>query len=146
MDNNDNEKEQAMSDGSIPADKLVSAYRKIRAAIDEREEAHKVEVGTLKEQLDMISGKLLEICNTQNLDSLRTPVGTVTRRTVTRYWTNDWESMYGFIKERDAPFLLEQRIHNGNMKQFLEENPDTLPIGLNADVKYAITVRKPTNK
>jgi hypothetical protein len=73
-------------------------------------------------------------------------VGTVTRRTVTRYWTNDWEAMYRFIKEKDAPFLLEQRIHNGNMKQFLEDNPDTLPIGLNADTKYAVTVRKPTNK
>jgi hypothetical protein len=73
-------------------------------------------------------------------------MGTVTRRTVTRYWTNDWESMYQFIKEQDAPFLLEQRIHNGNMRQFLEENPDTLPMGLNADTKYAITVRKPTNK
>jgi hypothetical protein len=54
--------------------------------------------------------------------------------------------MYQFIKEQDAPFLLEQRIHNGNMRQFLEDNPDTLPMGLNADTKYAITVRKPTNK
>ncbi len=130
----------------VPADKLVAVYRKIRAAIDEREAAHKEEVGALKSQLDLVSAKILEICNEQNLDSLRTPAGTVTRRTVTRYWTNDWESMYQFIKEQDAPYLLEQRIHNGNMRQFLEENPDTLPMGLNADTKYAITVRKPTNK
>ena len=130
----------------VPADKLVSIYRKIRAVIDEKEAAHKDEVGELKAQLDIVSTKILEICNEQNLDSLRTPMGTVTRRTVTRYWTNDWEAMYRFIKEQDAPFLLEQRIHNGNMRQFLEENPDTLPMGLNADTKYAITVRKPTNK
>ena len=51
-----------------------------------------------------------------------------------------------FIKEQDAPYLLEQRIHNGNMRQFLEDNPETLPIGLNADTKYVISVRKPTNK
>ena len=130
----------------LPADKLVGVYRKIRAAIDKLEEEHKATIGTLKEQLDEVSAKLLDICNTQNVDSLRTPLGTVTRRTVTRYWTNDWEAMYRFIKEQDAPFLLEQRIHNGNMKQYLEENPDTLPIGLNADTKYALTVRKPTNK
>jgi hypothetical protein len=130
----------------VPADRLVKVYRKIRAAIDEKEAAHKEEVGTLKGQLDIVSARILEICNEQNLDSLRTPMGTVTRRTVTRYWTNDWESMYQFIKEQDAPFLLEQRIHNGNMRQFLEDNPDTLPMGLNADTKYAITVRKPTNK
>lgn len=135
-----------MSDDAVPADKLVAVYRKIRGVIDEKEAAHKEEVGQLREQLDTISAKILEICNEQNLDSLRTPVGTVTRRTVTRYWTNDWESMYRFIKEQDVPHLLEQRIHNGNMRQYLEENPDTLPIGLNADTKYAITVRKPTNK
>lgn len=130
----------------VPADKLVAIYRKIRGAMEEKEAAHKEEIGALKGQLDLVSAKILEICNEQNLDSLRTPMGTVTRRTVTRYWTNDWESMYQFIKEQDAPYLLEQRIHNGNMRQFLEENPDTLPMGLNADTKYAITVRKPTNK
>lgn len=130
----------------VPADKLVSIYRKIRAVIDEKEAIHKEELGELKKHLDLVSGEILRICNEQNLDSLRTPMGTVTRRTVTRYWTNDWEAMYGFIKEQDAPHLLEQRIHNGNMRQFLEENPDTLPMGLNADTKYAITVRKPTNK
>jgi hypothetical protein len=130
----------------VPADKLVAVYRKIRAAMDECEAEHKAEISGLKSQLDLVSAKILEICNEQNLDSLRTPAGTVTRRTVTRYWTNDWEAMYRFIKEQDAPFLLEQRIHNGNMRQFLEENPDTLPMGLNADTKYAITVRKPTNK
>lgn len=135
-----------MEGDTMPADRLVRVYRKIRDAINEKEEAHKTEIAELKEQLDIVGAKLLEICNTQNMDSLRTPEGTATRRAVTRYWTNDWESMYGFIKEHDAPFLLEQRIHNGNMKQFLEENPETLPIGLNADTKYVISVRKPTNK
>lgn len=135
-----------MADDTLPADKLVAVYRKIRAAIDDKEAAHKEEIGALKAQMDQVASKLLEICNEQNLDSLRTAQGTVTRRTVTRYWTNDWEAMYRFIKEQDAPHLLEQRIHNGNMRQFLEDNPETLPIGLNADTKYAITVRKPTNK
>ena len=130
----------------LPVDKLVTIYRKIRGVVDEKEAAHKAEIAALKEQLDVVSAKLLDVCNAQNVDSLRTAAGTVTRRTVTRYWTSDWEQMYGFIKEHDAPHLLEQRIHNGNMKQFLEENPDTLPIGLNADTKYAVTVRKPTNK
>lgn len=135
-----------MEDKTLPADKLVAVYRKIRGVIDDKEAEHKAEITELKEQLDMISAKLLEICNDQNLDSLRTPQGTVTRRTVTRYWTNDWEAMYRFIKEQDAPYLLEQRIHNGNMREFLDDNPEVLPIGLNADTKYAITVRKPTNK
>jgi hypothetical protein len=130
----------------IPADKLVAVYRRIRAAIEEREDEHQKEINVLKEKLEMVSDKLLKICNDQNLDSLRTAQGTVTRRVKSRYWTTDWSSMYDFIKNNDAPFLLEQRIHNGNMKQFLEENPDQHPAGLQIDSKYAITVRKPTSK
>ena len=135
-----------MEEPAIPADRLVAVYRRIRAAIEEREEAHAQEINTLKEKLEMVSERLLKICNEQNLDSLRTPEGTVTRRVKSRYWTTDWDQMYKFIKENDAPFLLEQRIHNGNMKQFLEENPDQHPAGLQIDSKYAIVVRKPTNK
>jgi len=135
-----------MEDEVIPADKLVAVYRRIRSAIEDLETEHVKEITTLKEKLEMVSDKLLKICNDQNLDSLRTAEGTVTRRVKSRYWTTDWSTMYNFIKENDAPFLLEQRIHNGNMKQFLEENPEQHPAGLQIDSKYAITVRKPTNK
>ena len=135
-----------MEEEAIPADKLVAVYRRIRSAIEEREAEHAKEIEALKEKLEMVSDKLLKICNDQNLDSLRTPEGTVTRRVKSRYWTTDWSSMYNFIKDNDAPFLLEQRIHNGNMKQFLEENPEQHPAGLQIDNKYAITVRKPSNK
>jgi hypothetical protein len=135
-----------MEEEVIPADKLVAVYRRIRSAIEDLETEHAKEIGVLKEKLEMVSDKLLKICNDQNLDSLRTAEGTVTRRVKSRYWTTDWATMYNFIKEHDAPFLLEQRIHNGNMKQFLEENPEQHPAGLQIDSKYAITVRKPTNK
>lgn len=128
------------------ADELVAAYIKIRSAIQLKEEAHKADIENLKAQQDVISDALLGLCNEQNVEGLRTQAGTVSRRIQTRYWTNDWSSMYDFIKEHDALYLMEQRIHSGNMKQFLEENPDTLPIGLQADRKYVITVRKPTAK
>lgn len=127
-------------------EEMVAAYRKIREAISEKEEAHKADISGLREQLDIVSDALLGVCNSLQADSLRTAAGTVSRRVSTRYWTTDWERMYEFIRENDVPFLLEQRIHNGNMKQFLDENPDSLPIGLQADRKFVIQVRKPTGK
>jgi len=130
----------------MKADEIVLAYRKIRDAINEKEEAHKEAITGLKAQQDLLSAALLDLCNEQNLDSIRTPAGTVTRTVSTRYWTNDWESTYEFIKEHDALYLLEQRIHNGNMRQFLDDNPDELPVGLQADTKYVVRVRKPTAK
>ena len=134
-----------MSD-KLPVEKLVSAYRKIRAAIAEEEEAYEARVASLKEKLDYVSNELLEFCREQNVDSVKTPAGTVSRRVQTRYWTTDWEQMYKFIEEHNVPFVLEKRIHNGNMKQFMEENPDVLPVGLQVDNKYVVHVRKPTEK
>ena len=127
-------------------EEMVGVYIEIRTKIEETEERHKAELAKIKEEYDVVSQHLLTICNEQNLDSIKTPAGTVSRRVQSRYWTSDWAHMHQFILDHQAPFLLEQRIHNGNMKQFLEENPDMLPIGLQADRKFVIQVRKPTNK
>jgi hypothetical protein len=136
-----------MSDETKPApDVLVKTYIKLRDAIADAEEAHKERMEAYKQQFDTIAASLLEICNTINADSIRTPFGTITRKVTTRYWTNDWDSMRGFIKEHDALDLLEQRIHNGNMRQFLDENPDLFPMGLQVDSKYAVQVRRATPK
>ena len=125
---------------------LVGVYLKIRNAIEEKEAEQKAELQVLKDQFEVISNKLLEICQEQDLDSIKTPVGTVSRRVSSRYWTSDWDSMYQFIRENDAPFLLEQRIHNSHMREFLEENPDKFPAGLQNERKYTVQVRKPTAK
>ena len=133
-------------EGSPNLDALTAVYIKIRDVVRDKEEKHAEDMQELKEQLDAVSARLLEVCNEQNADSIRTSSGTISRRIQSRYWTTDWESMYAFIEEHAAPFLLEKRIHNGNMKEFLEGNPDVLPIGLQAERKFIIQVRKPNAK
>ena len=64
--------------------------------------------------------------------------------TKTRYTTQDWGSFKDFIIQHDAVDLLERRIAQRNMAQFLEENPTLVPPGLNSDTVYQISVRKPT--
>jgi hypothetical protein len=46
------------------------------------------------------------------------------------------------MQENNAMELLERRIHQSNMKQFLEENPETHPAGLQRDREYQITIRR----
>ena len=138
--------EETNNEVSHNLNKVVSAYLKLRNTIEQKEEQHKAEMQELKEEFEAIGSILLDHCNEQNMDGFRTPVGTVSRRISTRYWTSDWDSMYQFIKEHDAPFLLEQRIHTSNMREFLENNPDVLPIGLQAERKFTVQVRKPTKK
>lgn len=126
-----------MSD-NITADKLVKTYIKIR---DKRAELSKQD-NELEEQQLLIQQELLSICKETGSDGLRTQYGTVSRRISKNYWTSDWESLYKFIKEHDAFHFLHQRISNGNVDKFLEENPDLHPPGLQADASYTVVVRR----
>lgn len=126
----------------VSANKLSEVYLKIRDARSELKARYEEEDKQLAEQMSIIEERLLDICKEQDANSIKTPTGTVIRRVATRYWTNDWDSMYKFIKENDALGLLEQRVHQTHMKQFLEDNPDVFPPGMLVDSKYAITVRR----
>ena len=125
------------------AESLVSAYINIR---DERDRIISQQKQALKElelQLETVSKALLEICKENKLDGFRTDFGTVSQITKTEYWTNDWDSLYKFIKENDAFHLLHKRVNQSGMKEFLEENPDLHPAGLNVDQEYSIRVTRP---
>jgi hypothetical protein len=126
----------------VPADKLAEIYIKIRDKRAEIKEKFEAEDASLKEQQDLLAEEMLEVCYENNADSIKTPAGTIIRKVDTRYWTTDWDSMYQFIQEHDAYPLLEKRIHQTNLKQFLEENPNLLPAGLQADSKYTVVVRR----
>ena len=123
-------------------DKLAEVYIKIRDKRAELKEQYEVQDEGLKAQQELLAEKMLDICRDNNADSIKTPAGTIIRKVDTRYWTTDWDSMYQFIQEHDAYPLLEKRIHQTNLKQFLEENPNLLPAGLQADSKYTVVVRR----
>lgn len=126
----------------MDATKLVKVYLKMRdtKAVIEREYEEKI--NALNEQMSIIENELLEICKATGQDGGKTEHGSFTRTVKTRYWTSDWDSMYTFIRETNMPELLEKRIHQGNFKDFLAENPGKLPAGVNVDSKYAVTVRR----
>ena len=131
-----------MSDEIIPTDKLVKIYIKMRDKRSEIKAAFEQEDQAIKAQMGVIESKLLETCKIAGADSINTAVGTVIRSVRTQYWTSDWESMHQFIMENNAPELLERRISQTTMKEFIKNHPDKLPKGLNADSRYAITVRR----
>lgn len=126
----------------ITADKLISTYIKIRSARQKLTQEYEAADAQLQEQQTKVSNMLLEICKEMGADSIKTAYGTASRRLSIRYKTTDWDSMYKFIKEHDAFHLMEQRIHQNNMKAMLEENPEMVPMGLSSDSEYVISVRK----
>ena len=124
------------------ADRMAKDYMTLREGIREKEE----EIKKLKELQVKITDKMLELCAEQNVDSLKTEFGTISRRVQSSYWTSDWEQFYKMVEEHGAFHLLEKRIHNSNMREFLKENPDTVPAGLQAKQTHVIRVIKPSAK
>ena len=137
-----NEEVQGEAPSTPNLDGLAKVYLKIRDAKDALTSQYKQQVAELDEQLQVLGNEMLETCKEMNASSIRTPHGTIVRSVKSRYWTNDWDSMYQFIKTNDAFGLLEKRLHQTNMKEFLSENPDVQPIGLNVENEYTVVVRR----
>jgi len=130
---------------TIPLDRLAKIYRKIRAEITTLTQEYDSKIETLKAQQDEIKNAMKDMMKAMGVTSVRTEQGTVVLSVSTRYSTQDWDSFKKFVVEHDAVDLLEKRIAQGNMNQFLEENPGLVPPGLNSSSEYSISVRKPTN-
>jgi hypothetical protein len=134
--------EEAKTLPVVGPDKLVKMYLKMKTAKAEAAAEYEAKEVKLNNQINKVKGLLLDYCKEQGVESVRTSEGLFYRTMKTSYWTSDWESMGKFIIEHQVPELLEKRLHQGNMKQFLEEHPDLLPPGLNAEREYTISVRR----
>ena len=135
--------EENPEDKSSPnLDLLAGVYIKIRDARTTLKAEFTMQDSVLQEQMNLLETNMLDACKDLNASSIKTPHGTIIRSVKSRYWTNDWDSMYTFIKEQGAFGLLEKRLHQTNMKEFLVENPDLLPMGLNVESEYTVVVRR----
>jgi hypothetical protein len=125
-----------------PTPKLVKAYIKMRDARAVLSAKYEEEDKKIKEQMEMVEAYLLETCKRAGGNVSIPGVGTVIRGVSTRYWTSDWEAMHNFVKENEAIDLLERRIAQKAMGEFLKANPDKMPKGMNVESKYTVTVRR----
>lgn len=128
----------------IPLDKLARVYRRIRDRIQDLTKEYESAVEELKIHQDEIKNAMKDQMLALGSSSIKTPEGTIILSQKNRYYTDDWDSFKQFVIEHDALDLFEKRIHQGNMAEFLEENPGLVPAGLNSMSQYDVSVRKPT--
>lgn len=121
---------------AIPLDKLVAIHAKIKA----RQAKLDKELADLEEQREEVRLAIKDQMKALGLTSVKTPSGTVSLMKSTRYNTQDWDSFKAFVLEHQVVDLLEKRIAQSNMAQFLEENPGVVPPGLNSVTGFDIRV------
>ena len=123
-------------------DRCVSAFLKIKAERSRLKESFTTEDDALQKQQNLVKEELLKHLKENDLKSVKTDSGTFYRTVRTRYWTDDWEALHKFVLEHEVPELLEKRLHQSSVSQFLEENPELVPKGLNTDSEFQVTIRK----
>ena len=123
-------------------DELSVQYIRLRQKREILKERFTAEDGELEKAMAEIEAQLLDTLNASNSNSMSTNSAVVIRTVRKRYMPSNWKAVYELIKKHDAYGLLEKRVHNGNMKDFLEEHPDEYPAGMNVDSRYAVTVRR----
>jgi hypothetical protein len=132
-------------ENDLTLEKLTRIYIKMREKKAELTQELEAQISELDEKMKTVKTGILDHMKEIGAESLRTDAGTVYRTVRTTYSTNDWDSMNKFILEHSVPELLEKRIHQTNMKAFLEEHPDVLPPGLNANMEYSVTIKRSKN-
>lgn len=121
---------------------LIKAYIKLREARSTLKAEYEAKDEKLKEQMEKIQNALMSVIKETGSDSVKSAgVGVASRVKQVRVWAPDRDEFIEFVKEHDAFDLLENRIHQTNVKQFMEQHPD-LPIPVNVDAKYIIKVTK----
>jgi len=126
----------------VTPDKLAKTYLRIRAERSMLSAKYKEEDGNLIRQMDTVKQAMLDHCEAHNVESVRTSEGLFFRSTKKKYWVSEWDAMHRLIVEENAPQLLDKRINQANMREFLEENPDLKPEGLEIEEELTISVRK----
>lgn len=133
-----------MSDtNKVSVKKLTAIFLKIKEKREELKREFDGQDNLLKEKQEIIKAELGKHLEEHDQTSVNTEAGTFYRKIRTNYWTSDWGSLHKFILEHKCPELLSNRIHQTNLKTFMDENPDVLPAGLNIDREYVVTVNKP---
>ncbi len=126
----------------VTIERLVNIDKKMGGRLDELE----AEIKNIKEQRETVRENINELMKAQGLEATKTQYGTVTRGVSERYWTGDWEALHAYITEHGALELLEKRVSQTNMKEWIATHPDDFPPGLNLSREYKITITKPRKK
>ena len=127
---------------SLP--KLVKAYRALREARSELKTAFEDNDEVLASKQEKINSKLLQHCAENDVTSVKTVEGTFYRKKKVSYWCTDWEEFHKWVLTNKIPDVLQKRISQKNLVEFLESSGyEDIPIGLQSDAVYTITVQKP---
>jgi hypothetical protein len=122
-------------------DKLVEGYIKLRDRKDALRKEFEKKVEDINSVMTKIENALLKHLNAIGGDSIKTPVGTVFKKTVRNVGVADWDRVLEFIRENEMWDMLEHRVSKTAVEQYKEEHND-LPPGVNWSETTVVQIRR----
>jgi hypothetical protein len=123
-------------------DSLCKIYVKMRDKKQELVREHDAQVAELDAKMQSIASAMKDLMTSLGTSSMKTAHGTAYLQHKTRYYPMDWSLFGAWIVENNAIDLLEKRVAQGNMKEWIAANPTKAPPGVQADTEVTVTVRK----
>jgi hypothetical protein len=129
----------------IKLDEIVQAYLTIRGQRENIAREFELQDAELKAEQAQLEQVLLEQCNEMNAETIRTGAGTVVKTLRESYICSDWDGLKSFIMENGLIELMQQRLHNTNLKEYLTTHEgEGMPPGVSSFREYSIVVKKPS--
>ena len=129
----------------IKLDEIVQAFLSIRGQREAIAREFELKDAELKAEQVQLEQVLLEQCNSLNAETIRTGAGTVVKTLKENFICSDWDGLKSFILENGLIELMQQRLHNGNLKEYLATHEgEGMPPGVSSFREYSIVVKKPS--
>ena len=131
--------------GDLKLEELVQTYLTIRSEREKIAREYEARDADLQNELSAIEQVMLNACNDIQAESIKTGSGTIIKSLKEKYVCGDWGNFKEFVMENQAIELLEQRIHQSNFKEFVNNRKEEgLPPGISTFREVTITVKRPT--
>ena len=121
---------------------VVEHYITLRDHKTKLDAEHKARVGEIDAQMKNAEGFLLNHLNESGLDRIGVGAGTVFVQVKTMPSIKDKGAFSDFIKQTGQIELLQMRVSSTAVKEYMENNNQLLPPGVEVTTSREITIRR----
>lgn len=135
-----------MPTGPIDIEMRVGQYVKLRDLKAQLEDKHKSELKPINEAMDMLKQVMAAGLDQLNVDSAKTPCGTVSFSPKASASLADKSAFWTYVVTTGQFELLDYKANVTAVKAHIEKNQGVAPPGVNYSVFRDVGVRRPTGK
>jgi len=122
-------------------DTLTKAYVQLRDQRSALKEGFEQQDTALVSKMDKLEAMLMHKLNEFQVDSVKTPFGTVYTQVDTRYTCKDWTNFWGWMLTEERLDAVEKRVSQRAMKD-IENSGAELPPGVEVSREKKVVVRR----